>query len=321
MLRGVIPVIGTISPGMLGLLAATTAAFFWSIATVLYQRVGRVMPPVRLNLVKGIAAILVLGAAVGWQAWRTGNNPLPLPLPLLGIMAVSGVIGIGGGDTCFFAALNRIGPRRALLMFMLAPALTAVVAWPLLGQTLSLMQAAGIALTCGGIAWVIAERTPGKGGGHVDGLGLMFGVGAAVCQAAGALMSRYVFDQFDYGAAPSALVRVVAGTAVLVFLLPLDKYLRVGPGNSDSSEASPSRASTWSTLAVAMLLGTVLGIWLQQTAFKMSSNLGVASTLLSTSPLWILPIAAAAGERITLRAVLGAVIGILGIALLLGVVG
>lgn len=306
---------------MLGLLAATLAAFLWSIATVLYRRVGRVMPPVRLNLTKGIIATTILAGVVGWQAFRDGGNPLALPPGLMMIMIGSGVIGLAGGDTCFFAALNRLGARRTLLMFMLSPALTAIVAWPLLGQPLSLLQGLGITLTCGGIAWVIAERTTGPGDGAVDGLGLVFGIGAAVCQAAGSLMSRHVFDQVDYGATPSALVRIVAGTVVVAFMLPLDKYLR-DPVSLSAAPDTESRPRTpWLTLCFAILLGTVLGIWLQQISFKLSDNVGVASTLLSTSPLFVLPLTAAMGERISWRAAIGATIGVLGIAILMGVLG
>jgi drug/metabolite transporter (DMT)-like permease len=279
------------------------------------------MPPVRLNLVKGITATTVLSGAVAWQAFRHGGNPLALPPGLMVFMIGSGVIGLAGGDTCFFAALNRLGARRTLLMFMLAPALTAILAWPLLGQSVSLLQGLGIVLTCGGIAWVIAERTTGPGDGTVDALGLAFGVGAAVCQAAGSLMSRHVFDQADYGAAPSALVRIAAGTIVVAFMLPLDKYLRNPVADAETPSVHSHRSGPWLTLGFAILLGTVLGIWLQQTSFKLSANVGVASTLLSTSPLFVLPLTAAMGERISCRAVTGAAIGVLGIAILMGVLG
>jgi DME family drug/metabolite transporter len=93
----------------LGLAAATVAAMFWAIAVVLYRRVGRVMPPVRLNLTKGLFATVVMGAAVliGWQFM--GHTPWSMSAGMLVVMALSGVIGIGLGDTLLFAALNRMG--------------------------------------------------------------------------------------------------------------------------------------------------------------------------------------------------------------------
>ena len=299
-----------ISTGGLGLLAATTAAVLWSVATILYRRAGRVLPPVRMNLFRGIAAILLLGIVLAVESVRADTNPLALSPHLLAWLALSGVVGIGGGDTCYFAALNRLGPRRTLLLFMLAPVLTALLAWPLFGEGLAFRQIAGIALTCGGVTWVIAERTGGSDG-HVDALGLTFAFGAAFCQAAGALTSRFVFDHADYGAAPSALIRIAAGVAVLIFALPLDRFLR-DPGGRDAPRAAP-----WLTLLAATFLGTFLGIWLQQAAFKFSTHVGVASTLLATSPLFVLPLVAMGGERVSPRAVTGAVIGVLGIAVLL----
>jgi len=44
---------------------------------------------------------------------------------------------------------------------------------------------------------------------------------------------------------------------------------------------------------------------------------GIAATLQSTSPLFVLPLAALTGERISLRAVLGACIAVAGVGLLL----
>jgi drug/metabolite transporter (DMT)-like permease len=77
---------------------------------------------------------------------------------------------------------------------------------------------------------------------------------------------------------------------------------------------------TWSyksvgAIAIAAFGGTYLGIWLQQIALKLSPA-GIAQTLLATSPLFVLPIVALLGEKITLRATVGVSIAIAGIALL-----
>jgi len=66
---------------------------------------------------------------------------------------------------------------------------------------------------------------------------------------------------------------------------------------------------------ITAFASTYLGIWLQQISLKFSAT-GVAQTLSSTSPLFVLPIAAFLKETITLRAILGVLIALLGIALL-----
>ncbi len=61
--------------------------------------------------------------------------------------------------------------------------------------------------------------------------------------------------------------------------------------------------------------GTFLGIWLQQTAVKFTAE-GIATTLMQTSPLFVIPLAIWIGERVSLRAIAGAAIAIVGIGLL-----
>ena len=300
----------------IGLLAATVAALFWATAVVLYRRVGRVMPPVRLNFIKGLIASGVLGAVVlvDWQV--RGNQPWSMSGPMLAIMAISGLIGIGVGDTFFFAGLNRMGSRRMLLMFTINPVFTVVVAWLWLDEPMTIVQLLGVGLTCGGVAWVIAERNTGKSDGHVDVRGVIYGVGAAGCQSIGVLVSRYVFDQGQMTAVASAWLRITAGAMGLCLFLRLDRRLGDAGGADHLHPRAPSPARAMVMLGVAMLLGTILGIWLMQVSVKQSNSVGVASTLLSTSPLFILPIAAALGERISIRAVLGAAVTVGGVGLL-----
>lgn len=299
-----------------GLIAATVAAFFWSISVVLYRRVGRVMPPTKLNMSKGFFAVALLGVVLLVDFFWLGHKQWSLPPMMLGLMALSGVIGIGLGDTLFFAGLNRMGARRMLLLFTINPAITVLVAWAFLNEPLSWEQLLGIAVTCGGVAWVIAERNTKKADGHVDTLGILFGLGAATCQATGILLSRYVFEQGEMTEASSAWVRLGAASVVLVFFLPLDKLL-ADPGGEDHHHPNhPSKIQTRIMFFAALLLGTVGGIWLMQIAIKQSDRIGIASTLLSTSPLFILPIVAMLGEHISKRAVLGAIVSIAGIAML-----
>lgn len=301
---------------LFGLAAAAMAAMFWAGATVMYRRIGRVMPPVRMNLTKNLLATGLLLAVVGGGALWSGDAPFSLAAPLMGLLILSGVVGIGIGDTCFFAALNRIGARRTLLMFMLAPVCTAALAWPVLGETLAPLQMVGIAATVAGVAWVIAERNHAASDGHVDALGITFAVAAALCQAAGALMTRHVFAQGEIGSAPSAVVRIVAGSAILVLMLPLDRRFPEAGGNDANHPQRPSAQKTWLLLGLAMFMGTFLGIWLQQVAFKSDAKVGVAQTLLSTSPLFVLPIVAVLGDRVSRRAVVGALISLVGVAVL-----
>lgn len=310
-----------------GLVAATTAAFFWSISVVMYRRIGRIMPPVMLNMSKGLMAAFVLTFVLAgqWVIRAVGSEgALPPILPwsyttsiwMVGLMALSGVVGIGLGDTLLFAGLNRMGARRILLLFTINPVITVLIAWAFMNEPLAWQQVLGVALTCGGVAWVIAERNAKKSDGHVDALGVVYGLGAATCQATGVLMSRYVFDRTDMSEVSSAWLRLLAGALFLVLCLPLDRVLKDPGGLDHHHPRHPSRGQATTMFFVALLLGTVGGIWLMQISIKQSARVGIASTLLSTSPLFVLPIAAMLGEHISRRAVLGAFVSVGGIAML-----
>ena len=64
-----------------------------------------------------------------------------------------------------------------------------------------------------------------------------------------------------------------------------------------------------------MFIGTFLGIWLQQISLKYTAA-GVAQTLFATSPLFVIPIVIFTGERVSLRAILGAMLSLVGVGLL-----
>ena len=137
------------------------------------------------------------------------------------------------------------------------------------------------------------------------------GFGASLAQVIGAVLSRAAFAQTAVTPLMSALLRMSAAVVVLfVWILcarergrPTTRYTR----------------DVWALVGVAALIGTYIGISLQQFAFKYT-NTGVAQTLLSTSPLWILPIALAMREKVSLRAVAGVVLALLGVAMLFGIV-
>lgn len=299
-----------------GLIAATVAAMFWAVSVVLYRRLGRVMPPVKLNITKGLIAVVILSSVLAVDWFWLGNQPWSMSLAKLGLMALSGVIGIGLGDTLFFAGLNRMGARRMLLLFTINPVITVLIAWALMYEPLSSLQILGIAMTCGGVAWVIAERNTAKSDGHVDLLGVIYGIGAATCQASGYLLSRHVLLTGDMTPAASAWVRLLAGSLILLAFLPMDRFLKQSGGQGHHHPAHPSKKQARIMFFAALMLGTVLGIWLMQISAKHADKAGVAATLLSTSPLFVLPIVALLGEHISRRAILGAFVTIIGVALL-----
>lgn len=293
-----------------GELAALSAAALWAAAALFYSRARERIPARELNLIKGVLAIALLSATL----LITGEAHAPWNARAVMLLGISGVIGIGFGDTAYFEALKALGVRRTLLIGILAPPLTAIIAWIALGETLPPGAWIGIALTVLGVAWVISEHENANDAAPVAAkalwMGIGFGVAAALAQSVGAILSRIALTQTPVGALMSALLRLAAGVLTMLVWLALDRRPLGGWRNAGRNDSK-----LWGIVILAVFMGTYLGVWLQQVAIQFA-QVGTAQTLLATSQLFILPLAALRGERISPRAIIGAIIALSGVALL-----
>jgi drug/metabolite transporter (DMT)-like permease len=271
---------------------------------------GKTLQPLVLNFVKGLVAIALILLTL---LWRWGQAPALPPMAVMWLL-LSGAIGIGLGDTAYFSAVNTLGARRALLLESLAPPLAALMAWAFLQEALSVRAWGGILLTLLGVAWVISERVPGttqerNQDSALLWRGVTWGMAAALGQASGSVLSRAALADTVVDPLWSSLLRLTAGGVVLVVLLS-------GRGQLREPMRVAQSPQIWPILGLTAFLGTYLGIWLQQVAFKYSPA-GIAQSLLATSPLFVLPLAALLGDRVTGRAVLGVLVALAGVWLLI----
>jgi len=290
----------------LGEIAALAAACLWAIASIVYARLGARIPPLQLNLVKGIIAIalFIFTIIISGEIF-TYIATVPMLLLLL-----SGVIGISLGDTAFFITINCLGARRTLLMQTLTSPMSAVFGLIFLQEKLNILAGCGILLTILGVAWVVTERTAEiKDISKVEfQRGISFGLLTAIAGAIGAVLSRSAIADNNINPLWAALLRLSAG--ILILLIWAFRRQTTTFNLSNLFNYRVVLATIF-----AAFCGTYLGIWLQQTAIKYTS-VGIASTLLQTSPIFIIPFAICMGEKVTIRAILGVFISITGIALL-----
>ncbi|MBW4635717.1 MAG: DMT family transporter [Iphinoe sp. HA4291-MV1] len=290
-----------------GEIAALSAACLWAVASVLYGRLGERIPPLQLNLIKGIIAIalLLLTIVISGELFPS-IAPLPLCLILL-----SGIVGVCLGDTAFLAAINSLGARRVLLIGTLAPPMTAILALIFLQERLNLGAWCGILLTILGVAWVVTERVPSTSESDLTHpwQGICFALLAAMANATGGVLSRAALANTGVSPLWAALLRLIA--AVLMLLIWV--LCRKQQGSFQLKILQSPRVILVTIFAA--FCGTYLGIWLQQTAVKFTAA-GIAFTLLQTSPLFVIPIAIWIGEKVSIRAIAGVIVAIAGIGLL-----
>jgi drug/metabolite transporter (DMT)-like permease len=225
-------------------------------------------------------------------------------------LGLSGLCGFFLADLLFFRALVLIGPRRALLVQSLTPLITALLAAAILGDRLGLLDWLGMLLTVTGITWVISGRrasTHSAAGQEQLGVGLGLAIAATVAQAIGFVFSKQGIGQYD--AVAGTLIRVLAALVGFVVLTTCARRWTTMLGALRHREAM-------AITAYGSLVGPCLGVALSLVAIR-HCHAGVAATLISTSPVMILPFAVLLyRERLNVHAIGGAVLSVCGVALL-----
>lgn len=290
----------------LGEVAALSGACLWAVASVVYGRLGARIPPLLLNLIKGIIAIALFIFTIA----ITGEIFPSIAIVPMCLLVLSGVIGISLGDTAFFISINSLGARKALLIQILTAPITAVFGVIFLQEKLNLLSWCGILLTILGVAWVVTERTADVKQISTAEFrrGISFGLLSAIAGAVGAVFSRSAIAYTAITPLWAALLRLSAGTLILLIWALYRRQISFRLRNLSDLRILMG-------IVFAAFCGTYLGIWLQQTAIKFTS-VGIASTLSQTSPIFVIPFAIWMGDKVSIRAILGVLVSITGITLL-----
>jgi drug/metabolite transporter (DMT)-like permease len=286
----------------LGAAAALASAACWAGATLLFERLSAVCPPLALNLAKGAVSLLYLGALLA----TVGGERVDLSA--LGLLAASGLVGITLGDTLYFVALRRLGSRLTVLMYMLGPVLTIVLSCAFVGDRLAGLRLVGVTLTLLGVLLVSWAR---GGSGNAESperaVGILAVVGSAACLAFSVLVAKQALDRVPVVEATFVRVGVSVGA---LFLL--------GAARGDlTGGLAPFRRPPLLRLLLGAVVVLCAGFVLSLAALKWLDT-SIATALNSTEPLLILPMTAVLlHQAITPREAVGAALGVGGIALIL----
>jgi DME family drug/metabolite transporter len=298
-----------------GVLAALAAALCWTLASVLWRRLPTSLGASELNLLKNLLALGLQLPLLLLPGSGAGLHRLPLSAALL--LLASGALGIAAGDSLYFAALRRLGTRRALTFDAGGPAVTAAAGMVMLREVPLLHQWLGIGLISLAVLLVARQRPPtplGVSSGMASRSDQRQGAGLALaallCGSAGALLARAVLRDGGPSVLIAASLRLLGGTLVLLPLLPA--LLR----SRGAAVAGPRPSSRrWPLVLVATLLGTAAGIALQQYALRTLPG-GLAVALLATAPVLAVPLARWEGDRPGRAGVLAAGLSVLAVVLI-----
>jgi drug/metabolite transporter (DMT)-like permease len=295
---------------LLGELAALTTSMCYSGSSVLYTFAGRKLTALVINRIRLILAVLLLVSV----HWVFQGVPFPIQAGLWRWfwLGTSGIIGLALGDFFLFRAYQSIGPRLSSLMMSLAPILVTLMAWMFFGEALSNLSLLGIALTVGGIAWVILERPAGQIGLRVPAerlRGILFGLGATISQAMGVILAK----EGLMGGIPAVSANVIRMISAMVALWVLTLFQKQA---RQTFNQVVKQARAVPLILGGAILGPFLGVSLSLYSLQ-RADAGVASTLSSLAPIFLLPISYFIfKERFGWTAILGTMMALAGVALL-----
>jgi len=298
---------------LIGQTAALVTSCLWTVNSIFFTEAGRRIGSISVNAYRIVMATALL--AITHMALLGNLLPAANSEQWLWV-GMSGIIGLGIGDFGLFAALVIIGPRRSVLVMALSPIFAAVGAFLMLGETISPLAIIGMALTLGGVVWVILEReersmeTPVSK--RLKTWGVFLALIGAIGQGIGLVFAKKgIFLEFGTMLNPlsASLIRMTLG-ALFVWMAAL-----IGGRLQELREALNSKEGLKYTAAGAFI-GPFMGVTLSMVAVTYTQA-GIAQTLMSLMPIFIIPVVwILYGQKTSWRGVLGAAVAVIGVAIL-----
>jgi drug/metabolite transporter (DMT)-like permease len=295
-----------------GEFAALLTAIFWTITALAFEASSKRVGSMIVNLFRLIVGFVFL--SIFTWIYRGYLLPIDATPQTWILLIISGLIGFTFGDLCLFQAFVVIGARISMLLMALAPPMTALIGWIVLGETMSLKSWIGMVLTIVGIAIVVLERedpkvengTKRKFKFNYPLWGILLGLGGALGQAAGLVISKYAMK--GYNAFASAQIRVIAGIAGFIILFTI--Y-----GHWKNAFRSLADRKAMSQLSLGAFFGPFLGVSFSLLSVQLTST-GIAATIMALVPILIIPPSIILfREKVNFKEVIGAVLAVSGVAL------
>ncbi|MFN7975506.1 MAG: DMT family transporter [Acidobacteriota bacterium] len=286
-----------------GELAALVTAFCWACTAIAFASAGRRIGSMAVNILRLAMAFVLLSA----RGLVVRGLPFPTDADRRAWiwLALSGIAGFTFGDLCLFRAFVVLGPRLSTLLMSLSPPFAAAIAWWCEGERLSTLDLAGMTITLAGVSWAVLAREGATG--HATFTGILLGIGGALGQAAGLVLSKHGMGSYDAFAATQ--IRVLSGMAgfALVFTLV---------GWWPQVRASVRDRTALGHTAVGAFFGPFLGVSMSLYAVQHTAT-GVAASIMASTPVMILPfLAITRSERIGPSAIGAALVAVAGVTLL-----
>jgi drug/metabolite transporter (DMT)-like permease len=295
-----------------GEFASLLTAMFWTITALAFEASSKRIGSRIVNLLRLFVGFLCL--SIFCWFYRGYLLPVDATGRTWFYLIISGLIGFTFGDLCLFQAFVVIGARISMLLMALAPVFTAIIGWIILGEQMTAKSVIGMAITIAGIALVVLRKKENKEENSdtpkaklsYPVWGILLGIGGALGQAAGLVLSKFGMHGYDPFA--SAQIRIIAGISGFCVLFTFW-------GLWKRAYQSFSNKKAIAQLSLGAFFGPFLGVSFSLLAVQLT-NTGIAATIMAMVPVLIIPPSMILfKEKVTFKEIMGACMAVTGVAL------
>lgn len=288
----------------IGEIAAIATAISWTATALFFQVASRRIGSLVVNLLRLLIAALLYTVYMRIQHGCWIPHASAHAWTYLGI---SSLVGFVLGDFFLFKSYEYISSRTSMLIMSLSPPISALMGWIMLDERLPALSFLGMCLVLSGVCIVILYKPDSESGIYVNKhrkRGVLLAILGAIGQGVGGVFSKIGMGDIDPFMASHMRV-LVAIPGFILIISGMQRWHKVKEAFSDTKGLLMTSCGAF--------FGPFLGVGLAMVSLQLIP-VGVASTLMTTMPIFILaPSALFLKEKLTIREIIGAVVALAGI--------
>ena len=258
---------------MIGIFSAFGATLSWTYACSIWRTQTNIYKPIEINFLKNVIAFIIFSPFI-----LIFNYSAHYKYFL--ILILSGIIGIGLGDTFYLKSLNLIGTRKTLSIEALSPLIASITGTLFINEHLNINAWIGIVIVTGALVNIMRKKSYlidknlklVRSSNSLN--NFVYSFLSVLCAVIAALLSRFVLLESDLNPILTTEIRLFGSIIYLCLITKMKLNFFIN--NFERKEKHQ--------FIMSVLMGTNIGIFLQQIVFQ-SLPLGIGWTLLSTSPI------------------------------------
>lgn len=193
-------------------------------------------------------------------------------------LSLSGIIGLAVGDLFLLKSFLIIGPQLTMLIFTSSPLITLFLSLVTLKESIKFLNLIGIFIVLSGIAIAISGK---KMESRLVPAGVFYSFMGSLMQALGLILAKKAFS-YGIDTLLASFLRLLPAYLFTSLILPFFKL-------KEKIEEENFKREGYIFLFAGSIIGPFLGVWFSQISIKYS-NTGIAATLLSLTPIFLIPL-------------------------------